>query len=84
MVWQDIVISLASLILMLSLLPQIHYSFKNKKGTITIKTSLPTFIGLYTIAASYFTIELYYSFIVTFLTATFWLILFVQRLIYKK
>ncbi|MFC1691442.1 hypothetical protein ACFL0W_04650 [Nanoarchaeota archaeon] len=84
MIWQDIVIMIATIILSVSLVPQVYHCFKKKKGTITPYTSVPTLIGLYVIAFSFFTLKLYFSAVVTTITGTLWLVLFIQRIVYKK
>ena len=58
--------------------------FKKKKGLITLVTSGLTSIGLYAVAVAFFTVSLYYSTIIVATNATLWLILFIQRIIYKK
>ena len=84
MIWQDIVISVANLFLTVSLFYQVIYGFKKRKGLLTCTTSGVTTTALYIIAAAYLTIKLYLSAIITALNATLWLMLLIQRLIYKK
>jgi hypothetical protein len=84
MVWQDIVITSALILFSVSLLPQVYYGFKKKKGYITLKTSVPTFIGLVTIMVAYLSLDLLLSTVMTGAAALMWLVLVVQRLIYKK
>jgi hypothetical protein len=81
--WQDIVIAIANLVFSISLLPQVYYGFKKRLGLITVATSLPTFTGLYIMAFALFTLTLYYSAALTFFTATLWLILFIQRAVFR-
>lgn len=83
MVWQDLVIAIANVVFSISLFPQVYYGFRRKMGLITLATSLPTFAGLYIMAFALFTLFLYYSAALTFITGTLWLILFVQRLVFK-
>ncbi|MEI8061205.1 MAG: hypothetical protein WCG99_02840 [Candidatus Berkelbacteria bacterium] len=83
MTWQDAVITIACTIFSLSLVPQIYFGFKEKRGPIKFQTSIPTFIGMYAIAITYLTLSLRYSAIISFLTGTLWLILCIQRIIYK-
>jgi len=84
MLWQDIVITIASIIFSISLFPQVYLGFKNKKGYITFATYIPTFIGLYVVCVTYFTLGLFLSAVMCFITGTIWLILFFQRLIFGK
>ncbi len=82
--WQDIVISFASILFSISLFIQIYYNFKEKTGPIKHWTSIPTCVGLYAITLSYWTLGLYFSTVISFISGTLWLILFLQRLIYDK
>jgi len=84
MLWQDIVIVVANIIFFISLVPQVYYGFIVKKGFITLATSGPIAIGLYAISISFYTLNLYFSSIILFVTGTLWLVLFIQRLMYRK
>ncbi len=84
MLWQDVLITVVGIIFSISLLPQIAHGFKQKIGPIKFETSVPTFLGCYTVAFAYFTLALYFSAITTFITGTLWLILVIQRIVYKK
>ena len=83
MVWQDFVISIVNVVFMVALVPQIYSGFKLKKGSVLIATSLPTLIGLYVMAMTFYTLQLYYSAFVTVTGGILWTILFIQRLMYK-
>lgn len=82
--WQDITISLANVLFSVSLIIQVYYGFKEKVGPIKYLTSIPTFVGLYTVSFVFVTLTLYLSAIISFLNGTLWLLLFIQRLIYKN
>jgi hypothetical protein len=84
MVWQDIVIALANILFGYSLLWQVYYGFKKKKGLLSLQTSLLTTIGLYAISVAYFSLNLYVSTIIGIFNGTMWLLLFIQGIIYKK
>ena len=84
MIWQDIVISAANLVFAYSLFYQVLHGFRNKKGTLTLMASGLTSIGLYAMAVSFFTLELYFSTLLAAVNGTLWLALFVQRIIYSK
>ena len=79
MVWQDIVISVVSVIFCFALLPQVVEGFKIKKGAISYGTSIPIFLGLLAIGYTYYTLSLHHSVALTLIQAVFWLILIVQR-----
>ena len=84
MIWQDIVVTIANLLFAYSLVYQVYYGFKKKKGLLTLTTSLLTVIGLYAISIAFFTLALYFSAISTTINGTLWLILLIQRLVYKE
>lgn len=84
MSWQDIVLTLTSVAFCVSLMPQAIQGFREKRGPITLQTSIPTFIGLYITSAVYFSLSFYFATVTCFITGTIWLILFIQRVIYKK
>lgn len=82
--WQDLVIALANILFGYSLAYQVYRGFREKKGFLTLQTSFLTTIGLYAMSITYFTLNLYFSTIIATFNATMWLLLFIQRLIYKK
>jgi cellulose synthase/poly-beta-1,6-N-acetylglucosamine synthase-like glycosyltransferase len=84
MIWQDIVISTANIVFVISLIPQVYYGFKEKVGPIKFQTSIPTSLGLCTMSYALWTLGLSVSAVVTFLSGLMWGVLFIQRLIYKK
>ncbi len=84
MVWQDVVIAMANVLFGYSLAYQVYHGFKEKKGFLTLQASAPTTIGLYAISFAFFTLNLYLSTLVSFFNGTMWLLLFIQRLIFKK
>jgi hypothetical protein len=84
MVWQDIVMMIANSIFVISLLPQVNHGFIEKKGFIKLTTSGPTFIGLFAVAISLYTLSLFLSALTAGIAGTLWLIIFIQRLMYSK
>ncbi|MBS3136596.1 hypothetical protein J4401_06615 [Candidatus Woesearchaeota archaeon] len=84
MIWQDMVMTGAQLIFAVSVIPQIVYGFKEKKGFIRLATSIPMFIAICALTFSLFTLSLVFSAMTTTLTGMLWLILIVQRLTYEK
>tara|TARA_Y100000296_G_scaffold81603_1_gene109153 strand:+ start:729 stop:980 length:252 start_codon:yes stop_codon:yes gene_type:complete len=83
MTWQDIVITITIIAFGYALIPQVYQGFKQKKGFINLQTSGITALGMYVITFVYFTLKLYFSTIVVFITAVFWTILFAQKIVYK-
>lgn len=84
MIWQDLVISIASATFAVALIPQVVHGFRSKVGPIKLVTSIPTCLGLFAIAYSVLTLGLIYSTITTAFTGTMWLILVIHRMIYEK
>jgi hypothetical protein len=70
---QDLIFSLGGIIFMVALIPSLVS--ENKPN---YKTSILTSIVLYTFSITYISLDLTYSSIVSFITATLWLILFYQ------
>jgi hypothetical protein len=81
---QDIVITIATIILSVSLIPQIILGFKNKTQSISYITSIFSLIALLFMAAAFASLELWLSTIITVLNAIPWLIFIIQRFIYTK
>ena len=84
MIWQDMVIAIASVLFGYSLTYQVYGGFRERKGFLTLQTSLLTTIGLYALTFAFFTLNLLFSTIVSAFNGTMWLLLFIQGLIYKK
>jgi PQ loop repeat len=83
MIWQDILISIVSISIAFSVVPQIYHNYKTKTAGVVLTTSLVSFIGAYLIATAFITLNLYFSFAVTIFNGILWMILFVQKLKYK-
>jgi hypothetical protein len=82
--WQDVVISIVMVLFAYALIPQIIRGFKIKRKLVSVQTSLITCLGMYVLSYVYSTLNLNFSVIVSLITGTLWLILFIQSLIYKK
>jgi hypothetical protein len=83
MVWQDILITICSILFGYSLIPQIYHGFKHKKGSITLQTSTLTVIGLLALAFAFFTLGLYFSALGNLVMASLWGVLLFQKLKYQ-
>ena len=83
MIWQDLVVGLCSIILGYAIVPEVYSNYKNKKPSVTYQTSFITFVGLYVLSFTFFSMNLYFGAFVDFLTATLWLALFIQRIVYN-
>ena len=84
MLWQDIVIALANVLFTYSLFNQVVHGYLKKRGFITKTTSGLTAFGLYAVTIAFLTLHLYISSCIAAVSATLWLILFVQGIVYKK
>ena len=69
----DLVFTIGSLVFLLALVPSI--ATDNKPNT---KTSITTSIVLYAFTLNYISLNLYLSAVVGFMTATAWLVLYLQ------
>lgn len=83
MVWQDFVAATCTLLFTYALIPQVIKGFRQKRGVIEFQTGAITFICLYILAGTMLTLELYYTSAMNFLAGTLWLLLFLQKVIYK-
>ncbi len=83
MVWQDIVISLTIILAGYALIPQVIHGFKVRKGLITYQTSIMYMIAIYTAAIVFITLKLYFSATMNFIIGTLWLVLLIQKIVYK-
>jgi uncharacterized protein with PQ loop repeat len=81
---QDIVITIASIIISLSLIPQVILGFKTKTGPVSYWTSIPYALSLSAVGLSFASLELWLSTIVTAITVLLWAILAIQKYIYSS
>lgn len=84
MLWQDWVLSAANIVFFVSLLPQVYQGFREKKGFVSLSTAGPTFICLYAMAITFFTLSLRFASIIAFSTGVLWMLIFIQGLLYRK
>ena len=84
MVWQDNVISIANIVLSISLVPQILHGFKTKTCDIKKATSIPIILALSSLVVAYITLSLYLSAIMTATVVIGWIILLTQSIIYSN
>ncbi|MBU3906733.1 MAG: hypothetical protein KKA64_00610 [Nanoarchaeota archaeon] len=82
--WQDVVIAIVNVLFAYSLVYQVYVGFRDKKGFLSLQTSILTTIGLYAVAFVYFSLNLYLSTIISFFNGGMWFLLLFQRLVYKK
>lgn len=83
MIWQDIVVGICNLLLAYAIVPEVYHNFKRKKPSVTYQTSLITFLCLYIVCFAFISLKLFFAATVDFITATLWLVLFIQRIVYK-
>ncbi len=84
MMWQDTLISISNILFTFSIACQVNHGFKLRKGFITLPTSGITAIGLYAMTFGFFSLDLFYSTIVTGVNAGLWTVLFFQRLLFDN
>ena len=72
--WQDIVLTLGSIIFLVALVPSIR-----SKDKPALMTSLMTGLVLFVFATTYITLDLWFSAATTALTGMLWLVLAVQK-----
>ena len=77
MITPDIIITACNLILLPPLIPMILSPVSQKPPLLS---SVPTFIGLYIMGLTFFSISLTFTTIMTLLTGTAWLVLAIQRI----
>ena len=75
-IWQDVVISIVGLMFGVILFPQLKDVFKGKTSLNLYSASLTT-LGLFILAITFATMELWLSFFADFFSATVWFLLFV-------
>ncbi len=80
---QDFIIAITNILLSYALFPQILHNFKEKKNEITFQTSIISTFALYIPAFTVYSLDLIISSITTFAAATLWLIILIQKFIYK-
>ena len=80
--WQDIVISIASIIFVYATIPQIIYGFKIKKGLISVQFSLLNILAMTGLVVVYVSFGLVFSTVINILITLLWFILLIQRLKY--
>ena len=80
--WQDIVISVVSILFGFMLFPQIADSIKGK--TVNIFSAGLTTIGLYILAGTFATLELWFSVVAELFVGTAWLVLFILSYTHRK
>jgi hypothetical protein len=80
--WQDIVIALANTIFIFSLSEQVYEIIKHKVSTLSLINTFTLGTGLSAISFSMFTLDLYFSSIVTGLNALLWFLIAILTIKY--
>ncbi|MCH8519306.1 MAG: hypothetical protein LAT82_00960 [Nanoarchaeota archaeon] len=84
MIWQDIVIALANTIFIFSLSEQIYEILKLKVSTLSLINTFTLGVGLSAISFAMFTLDLYFSSIVTGLNALLWFVIGFLTIKYRE
>ena len=82
-VWQDVVIAFVSLLFGFILLPQLR-DVRHGKAILNVYTAGLTTIGLYILAATFFTMEFWISVTAEIFSGTIWLLLFLFSMMHKR
>lgn len=80
---QDKIMFICLIMFVYSIIPLVWYGFKQKKSLVPRQTSIITFVGLYICAICMVSLRLYWASMANFISATLWLIVFVQGVIWK-
>ncbi len=75
-IWQDIVVAVVSLMFGLILIPQLIEVYRGKT-TLNLFSASVTTIGLYVLAITFLTIDLWLSFLSDVIAGTVWFLLFI-------
>ncbi len=84
MMWQDVVVTIVSLVFAYAMIPQIIYGFKKKKGVITYQFSLLNMLSMVALIIAYYTLGLIFATIISFFILIGWTTLFIQKIVYKE
>lgn len=82
--WQDTAVFIGTLALSYGLGFQVYRNFKEKSCDIKLRTSFISMLGVVAICVSLATLGLLYSAVINAIIAVLWLVLFLQKLSYKK
>jgi len=80
--WQDIVIAIVGLLFGFILLPLLRDVWRGE--SINVYTAGLTTVGLYIMAATFFTMKFWITFIAEVFSGTIWLLLFILSIMHKK
>ena len=80
--WQDIIIAIISLLFGFILIPQLKDVLHGE--SINVYTAGLTTIGLYVLAATFYTLDLWISVIADIFSGIIWLLLFVFSFLHRK
>ncbi len=82
MLWQDIVIAIVSLLFGFMLFPQLRDVISSK--SVNVYTAGLTTVGLFTLATTFFTLEMWITVIAEIFSGTVWFLLFLFSVINKR
>ena len=81
---EDVILSIAGVVISFSLLPQVIAGFKTKTGPVKLATSLPYALALSSMGFAYFSLELWFTTLITVFSAGLWFTLAYHRIVYAK
>lgn len=82
MVWQDLVITIVTILFAYAMIPQIYYGFRKKIGAITYQFSIVNIFAMTALTVTYYSLGLIFATIVNSILTILWIILLIQRIIY--
>jgi len=82
--WQDVVVTIVSVIFAYAMIPQIIYGFKKKKGVITYQFSGLNMTCMIALIIAYYSMGLVFATIASIVILIGWITLFIQKIIYKE
>ena len=82
--WQDIVITVASVVFVYAMVPQIIYGYAKKQGVITYQFSILNIIAMIALTINYYSLNLLFSAAVSLVLTVLWTVLLIQRIIYPS
>jgi len=82
--WQDFVMGGVGTLFGIALIPEVYRGFKQKIQHMSKYTTVTTAVGIYVLAYAEYTLGMVYAPLLSSLTATLWVLIFVQSIIYKN
>lgn len=82
--WQDIVITIANIIFIIAMFPQIWYSYKTKQGVTSLFFCLLNIIAMFALVTVYISLNYFSAASTNGIIILLWITLAIQRIKYGK